>query len=84
MKLPEFMEWTWEFVQWAWQALWYGAGAIILLLLFVEFVLGIDFIAWIVGDPFGDIGSWIQGMNDGAREAVREKINRIGDSYNNR
>ena len=39
MKLPEFTEWTWEFVQWAWQALWYGAGAIILLLQFVEFVV---------------------------------------------
>ena len=58
--------------------------AVVVILLFVEFALGIDFIAWIVGDPFGDIGSWIQEMKDGAAEAARGKIERIEDSYNNR
>ena len=84
MKLPEFMEWTWEFVLWAWQALWMAGGAIFLLLLFVEFALGIDFIAWIVGDPFGDILSWTQEVVDDTKETVRGKADRIEDSYENR
>ena len=60
------------------------AGTLIVILLFVEFLLGIDFIAWIVGDPMGDIQSWIRGMGEGAREAVKEKIDRIEDSRKNR
>ena len=54
------------------------------ILLFVEFVLGIDFIAWLAGDPKGDIRAWLQETFDAGREAVKEKADRIEDSYKNR
>ena len=71
-------------MQRAWQALWTAGVAIFLLLLFVEFILGIDFIAWIVGDPLGDTLAWIQGKSESVEEAFREKAARIVDSYKNR
>ena len=75
---------AWDVVVVMASVLWWVAGALVVILLFVEFLLGIDFIAWVVGDPIGDIQSWIRGMGEGAREAVKEKFDRIEDSRKNR
>ena len=60
------------------------AAGLVVILLFVEFVLGIDFIAWIVGDPIGDIGRWVTNLIINAIEAVEAKLDRIKDSYEGR
>ena len=84
MKPTEFVEVGWAIVQLVFQVLWFVAGAVIVLLLFIEFVLGIDFIAWIAGDPIGDILSWMREVGIDVKEAFREKAERIEDSYNDR
>ncbi len=80
-----------ERVRDAWDVVWISAMSLAILaaglaaiLLFVEFVLGVDFIAWLAGDPKGDIRAWLQETFDAGREAVKEKADRIEDSYKNR
>lgn len=83
MRFMEFLEVGWDITQiLAMIAFWIVAGAIVVLL-FVEFVLGIDFIAWIVGDPIGDILSWMREIGYDVKESLDEKKERIEDSYNN-
>ena len=75
-KAPERRRKPWQI--WAHKILWIGCAAIILLL-FVQFGLGINFIAWIAGDPLGNIWSWMQEIEDRARikdsfEALRDMV----------
>ena len=62
-------------------------GIIVLLvvaLLIVEFWIGVDLIAFLVGNPVGDTKEWLGDMRDDVVDAVRDKARRIEDAYENR
>ena len=62
-------------------------GIIVLLvvaLLIVEFWIGVDLIAFLVGNPVGDTKEWLGDMREDVEDAVRDKARRIEDAYDNR
>ena len=84
MKPKGFLQETWLWVRIMGDlacdlalVLWYGFWIVgitaVVFLVFVEFILGYDFLAWVVGNPIEDI-----------LEVIRGKIERIKDSYNSR
>lgn len=63
---------------------WAVVGGLFVLLLILEFVIGVDSIAWIVGDPIGDIEQWLGDLATSIQDAFRGKVERIKDSFHNR
>ena len=57
---------------------------LVVALLIVEFWIGVDLIAFLVGDPVGDTTEWLGGMREDVEDAVRDKARRIEDAYENR
>ena len=57
---------------------------LVVALLIVEFWIGVDLIAFLVGNPVGDTKEWLGDMWEGVEDAVRDKARRIKDAYENR
>ena len=57
---------------------------LVVVLLIVEFWIGVDFIAFLAGDPAGDTKEWLGDMREDVEDAVRDKARRIEDAYENR
>ena len=57
---------------------------LVVALLIVEFWIGVDLIAFLVGNPVGDTKEWLGDMLEGVEDAVRDKARRIKEAYENR
>ena len=57
---------------------------LVVALLIVEFWIGVDLIAFLVGNPVGETKEWLGDMRDDVVDAVRDKARRIEDAYKNR
>ena len=57
---------------------------LVVALLIVEFWIGVDLIAFLVGNPVGDTKEWLGDMREGVEDAVKDKARRIKDAYENR
>ena len=57
---------------------------LVVALLIVEFWIGVDLIAFLVGDPVGDAKEWLGDMREDVEDAVSDKARRIEDAYENR
>ena len=57
---------------------------LVVALLVVEFWIGVDLIAFLAGDPLGDTKEWLEDIRKDVEDAVREKVRRIDDAYENR
>ena len=53
-------------------------------LLIVEFWIGVDLIAFLVGNPVEDTKEWLGDIWEGVEDAVIDKARRIKDAYENR
>ena len=57
---------------------------LVVALLIVEFWVGVDVIAFLVGDPLGDTKEWLGEISQDIEDAVRKKVRRIQDAYESR
>ena len=57
---------------------------LVVALLIVEFWIGVDLIAFLVGNPVEDTKEWLGDIWEGVEDAVRDKARRIKDAYDNR
>ena len=57
---------------------------LVVALLIVEFWIGVDLIAFLVGNPVEDTKEWLGDIWEGVEDSVIDKARRIKDAYENR